>query len=475
MSSLLERLNRHRSAIAGSGATAPRTDAAPGKRPISPDSPDTASRRRAEAASPQWLSGNGWDVIEAEQVEGVYGPFVRRQRRFPLQHRHGLYEFGELAPLVGALDAFHPQPEAGEDEEDGVSLERLLFFDSETTGLGVGAGNVPFMLGFGYYERDEFVVEQLMIRDPGEEAAMLAYLNERFARFRYLVTYNGRTFDWPILRGRFVLCRLEPERETWRHLDLLYASRSLWKGTMPSCRLATVEAERLGFAREDDVSGALAPTLYFRYLADGDAAVLHGVFVHNERDVMSLATLAIHIALALRGRLLLDELDAAQLLRLGMWLEKMGQSAQAELTLALLCGRPLAERGFAAAALAAYYKRKGNAVQAAALWREAAEQERAKPFAEPDACIELAVLYEHRLRDPRTALHYAEEALRLALKRESMQRRKPTGDSLSEQLRRRMERLRRKCEAAEADPSGAAPRKRSTRVASAPAAVQSFF
>lgn len=474
MSSLLDRLNRHRSAIAGSGATVQRTDAASGNPSASSD-PAESRNRSGPVTARRLLTGNGWDEIEAEQAAGDTGSFVRRLRRYPLHHRHGHYKLGELAALASALGAFHPQPE--EEEQEDVSLERLLFFDSETTGLGVGAGNVPFMLGFGYYEKDAFVVEQLMIRHPGEESAMLAYANELFARFHYLVTYNGRTFDWPILRGRFVLCRLEPERETWRHLDLLYASRSLWKGTMPSCRLGAVEAERLGFAREDDVSGSLAPALYFRYLADGDASVLHGVFVHNERDVLSLASLAVHIALALRGKLPLAELDAAQLFRLGMWLEKMGQPAQAGWTMAQLCERPPSERSFLSAALAAYYKRKGDAAQAAALWREAADRELVKPFAVPDACIELAVLYEHRLRDPRMALHYAEEALRLALKRESIQRPKPAGDSLSEQLRRRIERLRRKCEAADAGKSGAAPRKRAPRGVSAQATplAQSLF
>src|SRR5690606_34269891 len=122
-----------------------------------------------------------------------------------------------------------------------LDAEKLLFFDTETTGLGLGAGNVPFMLGFGYFERQTFVVEQCLIRHPGEEPAMLEYFAGRLARCTHIVSYNGRSFDWPVLKNRYVLNRLDFPESHLRHIDFLYPSRSLWKRVLPSCSLSVVE------------------------------------------------------------------------------------------------------------------------------------------------------------------------------------------------------------------------------------------
>src|SRR5690606_19649763 len=100
-----------------------------------------------------------------------------------------------------------------------ASVEQVLFLDLETTGLGVGAGNVPFMIGIAYMSNEHFVVEQALIRHPAEERAMLAYLAEKLPHFTYLATYNGKTFDWPLVQNRFILSGLG--RNIWepKHLD----------------------------------------------------------------------------------------------------------------------------------------------------------------------------------------------------------------------------------------------------------------
>src|SRR5690606_2166830 len=172
----------------------------------------------------------------------------------------------------------------------------------------------------GFFTDDEFVVQQLFVRNPGEEYAMLAYFAELASEYTHIVTYNGRSFDWPILQNRFVLNRIPFDGSELEQLDLLYISRNLWKHSLESCRLSKVEEERLGIRRVDDVSGALAPMIYFQYLADGNIEPLEGVFFHNELDVLTLATLASHLGAILNGDADWQRLEAEDLYRIGVWL-----------------------------------------------------------------------------------------------------------------------------------------------------------
>ncbi len=147
-------------------------------------------------------AGGEWAQLGAHIATSPAGSFVMRRREYGADSVHGKYRLRELADVAAQLSCFHEQDAV-------VRLEELLFFDTETTGLGVGAGNVPFMVGIGYYTGELFTVEQLMIRNPAEEHAMLVYLQELLGRYTHIVSYNGRTFDWPILKNRFVLNRLQ--------------------------------------------------------------------------------------------------------------------------------------------------------------------------------------------------------------------------------------------------------------------------
>lgn len=247
-------------------------------------------------------AGGEWAQLGAHIETSPAGSFVMRRRVYGADSAHGKYRLRELADVAPQLSCFH-------DGDAVVRLEELLFFDTETTGLGVGAGNVPFMVGIGFYTGELFTVEQLMIRNPAEEHAMLVYLTELLGRFTHIVSYNGRTFDWPILKNRFILNRLTLDDSELLQLDLLYPSRSLWRNTLPSCRLSKVEESRLGFERVDDVPGSMAPALYFLYLAEKDPSVLKGVFIHNEHDIVTLAALTIHFGKLLRP----DEQDPAHI------------------------------------------------------------------------------------------------------------------------------------------------------------------
>jgi len=372
---------------------------------------------RSAAGGPSLLDGSPDDggsglPSSGRLVETGDGQFIVRERRYPLGHLHGRYALGDLAGRHGRLNRVSRRF-AG--IKPVASVRDLLFFDTETTGLGVGAGNVPFMIGLGFFEEREFVVQQLFVRDPGEEMAMLGHLRQLVERFTHLVTYNGKSFDWPVLANRFVLHRIPFAGSRLEHLDLLYISRNLWRNSLESCRLSRVEEERLGIVREDDVPGYLAPVLYFQYLSDGDIAQMESVFRHNETDVLTLVTLAAHLGAVLNGDADWDRMEAEDLYRTGLWLLDAELPDLAERPFAALLDRPEESAGYAAR-LATAYKRMRRYDKAVPLWEQAAglvppgawlpvTEQSLEPF------VELAIYHEHHSRQPDKALRWTEEAL----------------------------------------------------------------
>lgn len=170
------------------------------------------------------------------------------------------------------------------------NLSRALYLDTETTGLSGGTGTVPFLVGLAFFRERSLVVEQLLVRRLGEEAPMLARVRERVDACEMLVTYNGKAFDLPLLRTRFVMNRLEalPDR---LHLDLLHVARRIHKARRVPCKLTTLERMVLGFEREGDVPSGEVSAVYLHFLRTGDSRALLGVIEHNLLDVVSMAAL----------------------------------------------------------------------------------------------------------------------------------------------------------------------------------------
>src|SRR5207245_11750591 len=175
-------------------------------------------------------------------------------------------------------------------ESEALAAYLLIFLVTETTGLAGGTGTYAFLVGAGWIEGDVFVVAQHFMRDLDEEPALLAALAPLLERAGGVVTFNGAGFDLPLLETRFVLARRRWPA-TLPHLDLLRPSRRVWTGCFDDCRLGTLERDVLGLAREEDVPGALIPSLYFDWLRRRRAAPLARVFAHNRDDVLSLAAL----------------------------------------------------------------------------------------------------------------------------------------------------------------------------------------
>lgn len=221
-----------------------------------------------------------------ERVLDGHGPIFLRRKRTPHGHRVG------HAPLWAAIRAESSVLSllALDPALASVDFSRALYLDTETTGLMGGTGTVPFLLGLAYHDGDGFVMEQVLLRTFAEERAMLAHLAERLAAASCVVTYNGKTFDWPLLRQRAVMQRSPALREL-PHLDLLQLTRRLHKHRLPSCSLKTVEAQILGRERIGDVHGADIAAIYWHFVRTGAGDVLEPVLEHNALDVLSMVGL----------------------------------------------------------------------------------------------------------------------------------------------------------------------------------------
>ena len=453
MSGLKDKLKRLKAGqSSGSSPAEETTISTEAEEPISTTEAGTFPSSKETRLEPGWSK---WGVfLESNE----WGHFLIRRVTYSLDYRHGHYRLGELGEC-----AAHLAPLA---ENRALEPEEMLFFDTETTGLGQGAGNVPFMIGLGRFQAGTFLVEQLFIRNPAEERAMLAYLLPLLQQSSCLVTYNGKTFDWPVFKNRYVLNRMTDRLPQPLHLDFLYPSRSLWRHTLPSCRLGKVEEEKLGLWREDDVPGSLAPMLYVQYLAEQDPQVIGPVFLHNESDVLSLAGLAIHFARILEGRVGTEGMDGEERYRLGLWLHKHGRQELAQAVLDDLAGEAASGHGAGGdylLPLAKHYKQLGQWEKAVALWKSAIDLIRSGKWSVPpvEPYVELAMVYEHRVKDIEMALLYAMEVRQI---RERMQARlysalgagrlravgsrqsgKPERqDEILSQLDKRIERLSRK-------------------------------
>jgi len=399
---------------------------------------------------PEWLP---YDV---RLVRNERGEFLAKESRYPLDYHHGHHAFAEWGEAVRALTAFH-----GDEQVMGVSSasvdtgsaafvqlrsDNVLFLDLETTGLGAGTGNVPFMLGIAYFEGEHYVVRQSIIRHPAEERAMLADLKARLPQFQYLVTYNGRTFDWPLIQSRFIMNGFGSKVWEPLHLDFLHPSRSIWRNTLVSCKLSYVEEERLGVFREDDLPGSEAPGRYFAYLADGDPKPLLDVFRHNEIDMLSLAALAIRFGHLLAGRIgsaVPMPTEPEELVRTGLWLERMGEMSSAAPLLDNV--RRVSEASPSVwNRLAERDKRLGQWEDAISLWNKAASAAERSSIPDWNAHIELSMYYEHKMKDVSQALIYARSALELALEQPLSGRADSKLRKEIDALRHRLDRLTRK-------------------------------
>src|SRR5579862_2604180 len=173
-----------------------------------------------------------------------------------------------------------------------------LFLDTETTGLAGGTGTYPFLVGIAWWDAGGLEVEQFFMRDLDEEHSLLLELSERMMTRPVLVTFNGKSFDWPLLETRYRMTRSIPAFTPKVHLDFLHPARQLWRLRLGSVRLKDLErhvlceeGRALEWSRHDDIDSSLIPQIYFDYLRGGPAEPLAGIFHHNQMDLRGLGAL----------------------------------------------------------------------------------------------------------------------------------------------------------------------------------------
>jgi hypothetical protein len=344
------------------------------------------------------------EYVEGEVVKNSSGEFFLAREAFPFGRPYGKLRIGDipsadLSPLNLLLrDAAMPD------------ASRLVFLDTETTGLAGGTGTCAFLVGVGNVEGMRFVIRQFFLRDYPEEKALLEALAETLAGCDGIVTFNGKTFDVPLLETRYALARMKSPLERLVHFDALHPARRLWRLRLETCKLTDLEDAILGISREGDVPGSEIPAVYFDYLRTGDARGLQPVFYHNALDVVSLAALTVELARALGeggAEALGSPLDLFSLSRIlgsAGWKEKSITTCRQ----ALAGGLPQQVESLALKHLAAEFKRQRRHESAVELWLELSRRE---PPLAVEALEELAIHSEHHLRDLQQALEFTLAAL----------------------------------------------------------------
>lgn len=285
---------------------------------------------------------------------------------------------------------------------------RAAFIDIETTGLARGSGTYAFLVGVGFSDESGFLVRQYFMPDYDHEEALLDLLAGDLSNIAALISFNGLSFDWPILEARYVISRRRPPCGGLPHLDLLLLARRLWGGVLPSRSLSFLEAAALGIRRDSkDIPGHLVPQLYQGYVRWGHTRPMVGVFYHNAIDVLSLVTLMARLARVISPRFC-DERDPLRDdLSLGKFFERAGLIEDA-LRAYEMASRRSSRPGLVSEArkrMSFLLKRLGRYDEAMQVWRAQLKGDEIYPY------IELAKQLEHRLRDNAQASQVTRQAI----------------------------------------------------------------
>ncbi len=323
---------------------------------------------------------------------------------------------------------------------ENLDPRRILYLDTETTGLG-GSGTVAFLVGMGFLGDNGFEVHQFLMRDYPEEPYLLKHVAAGLGKFDVLCTFNGTTFDVPLLESRLLMNRMDRNCLDLPHLDLLHMCRRLWKLRLGRCNLGRLEEVILGKPRVDDLPGSEVPQRYFTYLKTKRMELLEDILKHNAQDIASLCVLLNHMADLYRHP---EKIRFSEdVYSMGRALEKLERTEDAR-----RCYR-LARRGrmgdLAGSALAVSYRRTGEREEAVRVWQEMVRERRGgiEPY------VELAKYEEHVRRNYPAALDWTEQAM-IRLSEPSL-RADGTVQQLQNELQYRYQRLKRRIKEKEQD------------------------
>ncbi len=341
------------------------------------------------------------EILGGEWRESRGRKFLVVDRKYSPGYRHGRVSVADCLPPWARFELL------------GGTNGQTLFLDLETTGLAGGAGTYAFLVGCGWFDGGVFRLRQFFLADFGAERALLEAFGEHAGNLACIVTYNGKTFDLPLLETRFSLQRMPTPFAEIAHVDMLHPARRMWRQEEMECRLTYLEQALCGHERESDVPGFEIPSRYFQYVRSGDARPLQAVLEHNRLDIVSLAMLTARAA-----QLLEDGPSAArpgrEALGLGRLYERAGLLDDALSAYRRASGAGAGTiRVEALRATAIMLRRRRRYEEAAAAWRDLlAAPECSPPYAR-EASEALAVHHEHRARDLEMARNFAVQSLSL--------------------------------------------------------------
>jgi uncharacterized protein YprB with RNaseH-like and TPR domain len=345
----------------------------------------------------EWLSG--------EEAQTPHGCHFQTDRIWERHRRHGSLDISSLIEMP---------PDILTAISDGSitnsNCSKWAFLDTETTGLAGGSGTYAFLIGVGRITPAGFELRQFFMRDLAEEASLLHGLSEYLGQFETLVTYNGRTYDQPLLETRYRMARMKPPFSRMEHLDLLFGARRLWKLRFDSCRLVELENQILGFEREGDLPGEMIPYVYFEYLRKREAGRIVPILHHNAIDILTLACLTAIVPRAFQSPEDAPLTHGAEMVGLARWLCRCEQYDKA-----LILYRRALDKGLRDELMfrtlwdvARIEKKLGREDAALAVYTDLASGR--NPFRLP-ALEELAKYYEHKERNYPMALEITLTAL----------------------------------------------------------------
>ncbi|MEK4093117.1 ribonuclease H-like domain-containing protein [Viridibacillus sp. FSL H8-0110] len=345
-----------------------------------------------------------WQDAGLEMIENDFGVVFLLEKHYPLEYKHGDIYLGEL------YDAFEKWQQTRNSHPISLTdANNLIFYDTETTGLK-GVGTHIFLNGLLEESEDGFTLKQYVLADPSNEVAFL-FESKFWQGKKTVITYNGKSFDWPQLQTRWTLNKKDlPPLKEHNHLDLFHGSKRIWKNDMARMKLTQVEEEKLGFTRLDDVPGYLAPIIYLDAVKSGQPDALLKVLQHNEWDLLSLLTLYVQATnLLCEG---IAEESATTYTNIGKWYADLREIDRSEELLQQVTHQYSSdESANAYFHLGFQQKKQQNYIEARKSFQQALPYLQGRQ--QITALIELAKIFEHRDKNYEFALDMTNQALKL--------------------------------------------------------------